>query len=218
MNAQAARAGTGTARPRASRGSAAITPIRLESRSGRLKVSRYIATLMASRPTARTLSTIPQAASLPCCLVSSGPRICHGPTFTMFRTKYDTDIAISQPMARYSRHPSPMSAISPRRGAPARDGRPDSRSAGSRAKNAAATRKLSASRAMAHPPPMLTTSSPPAVGPKTRAAFCEEASSELARWMLPASTSSGSTPASAGDENAVIAPPTADRPATAARL
>ena len=65
---------------------------------------------------------------------------------------------------------------------------------------------------------MLTTSRPPAVGPKTRAAFCEEASSELARWMSPGATSSGSTPVSAGDENAVIAPFIADRLATAARL
>ncbi|HUN32367.1 MAG TPA: hypothetical protein VMU95_10105 [Trebonia sp.] len=86
-NAQAARAGTGTPRPSPSSGSAAITPIRLESRSGRLKVSRYMATLITSRPIARTLSTIPQAASLPCCLVSSGPRICQGPTLTMLRKK-----------------------------------------------------------------------------------------------------------------------------------
>jgi hypothetical protein len=71
---------------------------------------------------------------------------------------------------------------------------------------------------MAHPPPMLMTSSAPAVGPKILAAFCEEASRELARWTSPVATSSGSTPASAGDENAVIAPPAADRLATAARL
>jgi hypothetical protein len=90
--------------------------------------------------------------------------------------------------------------------------------AGRRVKNAAAMMKLSASSAMAHPPPTPTTNSPPAVGPRILAPFCAAASSELARCVSSRATSSGITPRSAGEVNASIAPYATDKAAMAARL
>jgi hypothetical protein len=138
-NAQPARAGNGTARPSPSSGSAPSTPIRPASRSGRFRASRYIAALITSRPMARMLSTTPQPASLPCCLTRSGPRTCHGPTFTIPRKKNDSDIGSSHLTARYSRHPRAMSAII-RRPGPALAWPGAGLPAGSRAKSPAAMR------------------------------------------------------------------------------
>ena len=202
--AQAISHGRASRRPSASSGSPLSPPRSRLVRSGRRSTSRYMSTLISSRPTALVLSTRPQAASPLRCRVRSGPSICHGPTLIRLMAQNDRAMAETQRMERKARQPSRMSAVS--RGRRAATGAAAAGSTGSRTKNAAAAMKLTASRATAQPPPTPTTSRPAAVGPRILAPFWVEASSELARCMSPGWTRSGTMPRRAGDANASRAP------------
>ncbi len=117
--AQAISHGRARCRPSASSGSPLSPPRSRLVRSGWRSTSRYMSTLISSRPTALVLSTRPQAASPLRCRVRSGPRICHGPTLRRLMAQNDSAMAETQRIERKARQPSRMSAASPgRRAAP----------------------------------------------------------------------------------------------------
>jgi hypothetical protein len=169
--------------------------------------------LIPSNPRPRVLSTNPHVASLLVCFVSSGPRICQLPVCTRFIRQDEIVTIQTQRMLRNARQPARMSV-----------NRADSRLIGTavvscrRVKQPAATRKVTASIATAAPLPAVTTSTPETLGPRILVAFRAEPSSEFACRSWSLATNCGTTPRSAGVENAAKTPFRNSKTATAPRL